>query len=264
VIHCFTAVLFFRNFSSTETGRKSLNSKFNFCNSSLINKPEDWKPFYEFLQDVLGNLAMANYPYPANFLADLPAYPVREFCGQINKIPTNDEDLVSAFNEAVQIYTNFTGKTKCIDTSTAYDSSLGSKGWNFQACTEMVMPMCSLGTTDMFLPDKWDFTQYSNDCFKKFGVRPREKFAITQYGAQKLDAASNIIFSNGLLDPWSGGGVLRTFSNSIDVVLIPEGAHHLDLRSKDHLDPQSVKIARKFHMKKFQQWISSYASNLSN
>ena len=206
---------------------------------------------------------MANYPYPANFLAELPAYPVREFCGQIEKVSNNDDEFLTAFNNALQVYTNFTGKTQCLDTSTAYDSSLGSLGWEFQACTEMVMPMCSLGGTDMFIPEKWDFKQYSNDCYKKFGVFPRENFAISQYGAQKIDTSSNIIFSNGLLDPWSGGGILRTFSDKIDVVLIPEGAHHLDLRSNNPLDPASVKMARKFHMKRFREWISAYATKYS-
>lgn len=175
-----------------------------------MNKTEDWTGFYEYLVDVLGNLAMANYPYPANFLAPLPAYPVREFCGQINKPFDKNEDLLSAFDEALQIYTNYTGKTKCVDTSTAYDSSLGSLGWEFQACTEMVMPMCSNGTTDMLMPEAWDFKKYSEDCNKKFQVLPRENAAVTRYGAQRFDTASNIIFSNGLLDPWSGGGTLAS------------------------------------------------------
>lgn len=109
-----------------------MNQKFKFCSGSEINKTDDFNVFYEYLQDVLGNLAMANYPYPANFLANLPAYPVREFCGQINKKFDKDDDLLSAFNEALQIYTNYTGNVKCINTATAYDSSLGSKGWDFQ------------------------------------------------------------------------------------------------------------------------------------
>lgn len=245
-----------RNYSSTDEGRKFLNEKFKFC--TPMNKTEDWNQLYEYLQDVLGNLAMANYPYPANFLANLPAYPVREFCGQINKVFDTNEVLLVAFNEALQIYTNYTGKTQCIDTSTSYDSSLGAEGWNIQACTEMVMPMCSNGTTDMFVPTKWDFAAYSEDCFKKFKVYPREKAAITMYGAQRMDTASNIIFSNGLLDPWSGGGVLRSFSDKIDVIIIPEGAHHIDLRADNKLDPASVKETRKFHIKKFKQWIKEF------
>lgn len=229
-----------------------------------MNKTEDWNGFYEYLQDVLGNLAMANYPYPANFLANLPAYPVREFCGQINKPFDKNDELLSAFNEALQVYTNYTGTTKCIDTETAYDSSLGSKGWDFQACTEMVMPMCSNGTTDMFVPKKWSFKEYSDECFKKFKVYPRENAAVTQYGGQRLDTASNIIFSNGLLDPWSGGGVLRSFNDKVDVIIIPEGAHHIDLRAEEKLDPASVREARKFHTKKIKKWIADYQATIKS
>jgi lysosomal Pro-X carboxypeptidase len=249
-------IVYSRNLSSTDEGRKFLNQKFKFC--TAMNKTEDFNGFYDYLHDVLGNLAMANYPYPANFLANLPAYPVREFCGQINKKFANREDLVSAFNEALQIYTNYTGSTKCIDTSTAYDSTLGSAGWDIQSCTEMVMPMCSNGTTDMFIPKKWNFKEFSDGCYKKFQVHPRENAAMTQYGA-RMESASNIIFSNGLLDPWSGGGVLRSFNDKLDVILIPEGAHHIDLRADDKLDPPSVRETRTFHIKKFKNWIKNFS-----
>lgn len=46
-----------------------------------------------------------------------------------------------------------------------------------------------------------------------------------QWGGRRLEAASNIVWSNGLLDPWSGGGVLRNITGSKDLVaiIIPEG-----------------------------------------
>jgi hypothetical protein len=46
-----------------------------------------------------------------------------------------------------------------------------------------------------------------------------------QWGGKRLEAASNIVFSNGLLDPWSGGGVLANISEARDLVavIIPEG-----------------------------------------
>lgn len=202
---------------------------------------------------------MANYPYPANFLAALPAYPVREFCGQINKENFDStNDFVSAFNDALQVYSNYTGKVTCLEIETAYDSTLGTQGWDFQACTEMVMPMCTNGTTDMFTPEKWDFKEFSDGCYKKFQVRPRENAAMTQYGLDKWETASNIIFSNGLLDPWSGGGVLRTENDKIDIIIIPEGAHHIDLREENKLDPVSVKQTRKFHTRKFKEWIAGF------
>jgi lysosomal Pro-X carboxypeptidase len=191
-----------KNFTANDAGRKALNGEFRFC--TPINKTEDYATFYDFLQDVLGNLAMANYPYEAGFLAPLPAYPVREFCGQMNSKYDKDEQLLTAFNVALQVYTNYTGKTKCLDIASAYDVSMGSQGWDFQACTEMVMPMCANGTTDMFVPEKWDFKEFSAECYRKFKVYPREKSAIAEYGAWKFDSISNVIFSNGLLDPWSG------------------------------------------------------------
>lgn len=49
------------------------------------------------------------------------------------------------------------------------------------------------------------------------------------WGGKRIQASSNIVFTNGLLDPWSGGGVLQNVSDSIVAVLIPEGAHHLDV-----------------------------------
>lgn len=74
-----------------------------------------------------------------------------------------------------------------------------------QACTEMVMPICTTGTTDMFEPAPWNFTEYSAECYRKYGVYPRERDARITYGGAMLQAASNIVFSNGMLDPWTAG-----------------------------------------------------------
>ncbi len=61
--------------------------------------------------------------------------------------------------------------------------------------------------------------------------------------------------SNGLLDPWSSGGVLRNVSKDVVALIIPEGAHHLDLRGSDPMDPPSVKKARKIEMTYISKWI---------
>lgn len=52
------------------------------------------------------------------------------------------------------------------------------------------------------------------------------------WGGRKIGTASNIVFSNGLLDPWHGFGVLEDVSATVVAVVIPEGAHHLDVSNQ--------------------------------
>ncbi|XP_055622821.1 lysosomal Pro-X carboxypeptidase [Toxorhynchites rutilus septentrionalis] len=247
-----------KNYSSTAAGLKILQDTFKFCPGTVSKADDITGKFFDYLTDVYGNLAMINYPYNSSFLAPVPAYPVREFCGRLDKNFTGPE-LLSRLQQALSIYTNYTGQTVCLNINSSYDSSMGDKGWEFQSCTEMVMPMCAQGgTRDMFPKQAWDGKKYSEDCFKKYGVRPRPRSALTMYGGQFLDGVSNIVFSNGLLDPWSGGGVLRSSNSNIKIVLIPEGAHHIDLRASNPNDPGSVIAARQIHSQNIQLWIKQY------
>lgn len=66
-----------------------------------------------------------------------------------------------------------------------------------------------------------------------------------------------IFFSNGLLDPWSSGGVLKSQSDSVVAIVIPNGAHHLDLRGSNKADPADVISARNLEKKYIASWIKS-------
>lgn len=79
-----------------------------------------------------------------------------------------------------------------------------------------------------------------------------------------FSGASNIVFSNGLLDPWSGGGVFSTENENIQIVIIPDGAHHLDLRSTNPEDPASITYARQLYVKYIQRWIRNHADISNN
>ena len=167
----------------------------------------------------------------------------------------DDQSLLLQLFQGISVYANFTGQTTCIDTNEQADQSLGDLGWDFQACTEMVMPMCSDGVNDMFQPEPWNLEKYSDRCFKKWKVRPRAMMAPLIYGGKNITASSNIVFSNGLLDPWSTGGVTKSLSDSLVAIIIPEGAHHLDLRGQDPNDPSSVVKARELEKQFIQKWL---------
>jgi hypothetical protein len=96
----------------------------------------------------------------------------------------------------------------------------------------------------------------------------------TAYGGLRIQYASNIVFTNGNLDPWSPAGVrpqqtpgekipLKTLSNdgSVLSLSIDMGGHHLDLFWSDENDPQSVKDVRSIEREHIRKWIREAAQN---
>lgn len=245
-----------KKYGKTASGRESLSSIFKLCKP--LKKADDVTKLEDWLSETWVNLAMVDYPYRASFLEPLPAWPVQVACKHLQNNKLDDKELLAAIAGAVGEYYNSTGKAKCFNISQQAVSFLGDEGWYFQACTEMVMPLCTDGIHDMFTVQKWDFDAYVKDCQKERHVTPLKYWAETQYGGQNIQAHSNIIFSNGLLDPWSAGGVLKSVSDSLVAILIEAGAHHLDLRHSNPKDPPSVLEARKRERAYFAKWIADY------
>lgn len=203
-------------------------------------------------------VGMVNYPYSTNFTGFVfPANPIYEFCTRFNHDFDSDNNLVSSFSNALQVLTNFTGNENCL--SLKSKSPVDHRAWHFQRCSELVFADCSNGTSDseLFLKYDWSFQEYSDDCYSEVKVRPQKNLINENYGLS-FEYGSNIIFSNGLLDPWSGYGILNLINDKHEIVIIPDSAHHLDLRSDHPNDPQSVRNARNFHLTKFKSWIRDF------
>ncbi|GFQ80632.1 lysosomal Pro-X carboxypeptidase, partial [Trichonephila clavata] len=66
---------------------------------------------------------------------------------------------------------------------------------------------------------------------------------------------------NGRLDPWYGGGILQSLSDTLIAIVIEDAAHHLDLRSSNAADPDSVKKARYTIKKWIYKWIFEYKTH---
>ena len=126
------------------------------------------------------------------------------------------------------------------------------------------MPSSSDGVHDMFWPQPWDAQNQSDSCFARFRVRPRPDWVSTYYGGRRaLQRASNIVFSNGLLDPWSGTGVLEDVSETVVALKLKEGAHHLDLMWSTPDDPAEVVEVRRQELAHIQRWIDEAPSGES-
>ncbi|XP_030748658.1 lysosomal Pro-X carboxypeptidase [Sitophilus oryzae] len=246
-----------RSKTNTTEGKITISKEFSLCQN--LTSQNDVEVLLNWVNEVITNMVMVNYPYPTSFLVPLPGNPVREFCSKVDSVEYKDDDgVLKAITTGLEIYTNYTGTTKCNDILQTASSSLGETGWNFQSCTDMIMPMCSTDE-DMFENSEWDFKKFSDDCYEQYKVRPRnEEVPILEFGGKNIETASNIVFSNGLLDPWSSGGVLQNVSSEIAAIVIPDGAHHFDLRGSNALDSESVQNARKFHQNQIKKWLHQF------
>ncbi|XP_076950931.1 uncharacterized protein LOC143624066 [Bidens hawaiensis] len=212
-----------------------------------------------WLDSAYSNLAMVDYPYPADFLMPLPAYPIKEVCKVIDD-SANGANVLDRIFKGVNVYYNYTGESKCFDLD---DDPHGMGGWDWQACTEMIMPMSSDKDSSMFPEWTYNYTSYAEECVNEFGVKPRPTWITTEFGGHDYKDVfkkfgSNIIFSNGRLDPWSGGGVVENISDSIVALVTEEGAHHLDLRAARTDDPDWLVAQRESEVKIIKGWIDDY------
>ncbi|XP_026866649.2 dipeptidyl peptidase 2 [Electrophorus electricus] len=237
-----------------------IQSAFSLCKTP--SSPKDIHQLNGFLRNAFTLLAMLDYPYSTTFITALPAFPVKVVCDTL----LNGTDVLSALRDAVGIVYNATGEQTCYNLYSLYVEcadptgcglGLNSLAWDYQACTEIEMCFESNNVTDMFPPMPFTQRMREDYCAKRWAVVPRPGWLRTQYWGDALLTASNIIFSNGDLDPWANGGIRKSLSPSLIAINIPEGAHHLDLRASNTADPSSVVKARQREAELIAQWVKT-------
>jgi len=222
-------------------------------------------------------MAMCDYPYPSSFLAPLPAWPVKAACNAVLSASEEDSYLEGLAKAVAMPYAS-PGSTSCLDMYELFiacaDQTGCGKGsdataWDYQMCADMNIVVSSNNQTDMFPARKWALDDLQSYCSKTYKVLPRpqdmqSRFGVLDYlppsnsavdGDVIAAAYSNIIFSNGLLDPWHPGGYLEDLSETVKAILIPLGAHHLDLRAANKDDPECVIKARLQEKALMQEWL---------
>ena len=116
---------------------------------------------------------------------------------------------------------------------------------------------------DIFFPQPWNETRARERCLETWGVEPRATGADTQYGGRRLRSLSNVVWSNGALDPWSRLGVTEDSdflevldaSRGLEAVFLENGAHHLDFFWSRDDDAEDVRSARARETELVRRWI---------
>lgn len=181
-------------------------------------------------------------------------------------ISDRESQLFSALAESTNVYFNYTGQYPCTNLSDWEGTGdLDGFGWNILACNQMAMPI-GYGKDSMFIEQAFDFVEYTEWCETLFGLTPDYDWALRYFGGFNIDkdflAMTNIILSNGELDPWRAGGLNKnvTADGSGIALYIESGAHHLDLRPPNVDDPATVTEARNIEMANIKKWIADYAA----
>jgi lysosomal Pro-X carboxypeptidase len=231
-----------------------ISSAFKLC--TPIKHEYDVQNLIAYVENAITYMAMTDYPDATNFLQPLPAWPVDAACAAISKVSFNN--ALAQLAAASNVYYNTSGTLTCNDLNAPSSPGLGDQSWNYQACTELVLPSSQTGVRDFFPPAPFIESQYTANCQQTLSVTPRYRWIPLQYGGFNITAHSNIIFSNGNLDPWSGGGIKTTLKPSLPAIIIDKGAHHLDLRFSSPADPESVVNARKLEASYLLTWIREW------
>ncbi|CAM9481871.1 unnamed protein product, partial [Ectocarpus fasciculatus] len=251
-----------------QTSTEYLVKAFNLCNESGLgpHKPD------LFLYGLEG-LCQQDYPYA---IGDMPAWPVNYVCDVlVDAYNTCDAQDPSCMVDAAVTVTNLalgTDSSTCMETLEEGPGNIPGDGpglgaWGYQSCTETLHQFSSRGIRDY----QFDMQQSALDpCNEIWQVAPDTKAFKLRYGGYDLGDGkteiTNIIWSNGLLDPWSGGGFLPQYApedaaaRGMYYFIIQKGAHHLDLRGPHPEDPLEVTLVRKREEDIMWGWVQEFIS----
>ncbi|MED6206018.1 hypothetical protein PIB30_023086 [Stylosanthes scabra] len=175
-------------------GLSILSKRFRSCEK--LRKVEVLKDYLESMYSMA-----AQYNIPIS---------VESLCGVIDKAAKKTDINGQIFEAVAAVYipkTNNHGNSSCYDINTFDDPNEQFQDeleWNWQTCSEMVMPVGVNEDDSMFQPHSFSMKDFINSCKKKYGIIPQPHWDMKLVFKR---FASNIIFSNGLKDPYSSAGV---------------------------------------------------------
>ena len=247
----------------SEEGRARIAKSMRLC--SQPNDEIEVQALADWASEAWDMLAMGNYPYPSGYILDgqgiLPAFPVRVACQHLDNggVPLEGDALLSRMADAIGVFYNFSQALTCYDPEIGPSSNASKETedfWSYQYCTEHFMPFSKDGVHDMFWDQPFNVTEAVEECKNNWGVVPDVRKSVIEWGGRNILTHTNIVFSNGLLDPWSATGVLDPPNTETTVIILSQGAHHTDLMFSNPQDPPELTKCRRIENEMIKLWIS--------
>jgi len=237
--------------------------------------------------DAVETMPQANYPYPVPPFTEY-GWPVNVTCARLTNATMggvgvdggggaggDDAALLAAMAAVAGDFYGYDGSA-CLDGRGQGGIPGGGAApnmlldptdtaWGYQSCTETLHAFSGRGVRNFSYADNYEAGVVA-PCREAFGVAPDQtNWADVHFGGWAIGEGrtglSNVIFSQGLLDPWHGGGFLDPWDNaSCPVLLMKNGAHHLDLRGPHAADPPDVTATRAEEQRVIKGWIDDYVA----
>jgi hypothetical protein len=137
--------------------------------------------------------------------------------------------------------------------------------WDYETCGFLVEQIGVNGESDMFPAREWTFDWLNQHCMARFEVTPQPTALVDMWGfaPSELEATgvTHIVFTNGLNDGWSAGGITTNISETSQLLAINmvNGAHHSDLTHVEpdpEVDTEDVTQARNEISDLLARWLS--------
>lgn len=224
---------------SSSSGKKAIQQAFNVCQDiSSFELADVTSAISGFIQGaVQGNNPDAHFP-------------VTTLCDMLEK----EKDASGNLNALAVYIHNMTG-SECLDIDAVKQlKQVGAdRSWTFQTCTEY--GFFQTDETSKIFGNTIGLDYYLNLCKAAFeqSLMPATNFTNINFGGLH-QSGSNILFTNGLQDPWGANlGINKPLGNNLNVTLYT-GAHCAPFHPPTDQDPENLKQSREI--------IKSFVSNI--
>lgn len=237
-----------------ENGWEILTKKFRLCDPLDGTNKDD---VANFVSAVAGNFEGVvqynkdNRKFEAgNITIDVVCSTMTNVNGKssIDRFAEVNSNLLDAYSQKCldYKYENFIKQLREIN----FANGSMARQWTYQTCTEFGFFQSSDYPTQPF-GNYFPIDFFVQQCIDIFGSKFNRKFiersiefTNNYYGGLNL-TVSNVLFPNGLIDPWHALGVLHEINPSARPLIISGTAHCADMYPDSEDDPQSLKDARK-------------------